>query len=313
MLLIMTICSSALADELTISLISIDENDQYRVVGSDGLIPWGNGSLSFDVVCADGAEGYPDGVTASISYYAKTGRTSEEVLGWELVLNNHADAPIHCDIWFAFPAGEQTNYTNPVAVRFEENVFSCRLVPVLAEGLSPAQFPDVIGILSDDSQVENENADSEGSLLTGSVSRGSVTIPFRYPDGCEYEDEGSIGTLVHLNETDYVSLMIPKGKLTGTAAVHDYIGDSGEVTELSDRMNVFAVHGDENHRMPYLDVVEVGVNLPTGDNVIICAYSSYGNTAVYDLLMTIVHSMLDAEELDAWLVDTWIPFVVSAN
>ena len=29
-------------------------------------------------------------------------------------------------------------------------------------------------------------------------------------------------------------------------------------------MNVFAVHGDENHRMPYLDVVGIGVNLPDG-------------------------------------------------
>jgi hypothetical protein len=112
-------------------------------------------------------------------------------------------------------------------------------------------------------------------MSTGYVSRGSARVAFQYPAGCEIVDEGSIGTYVYLTENDYVTLMIPKGRMSGTAAVHDYIGDFGEITELSDSMNAFAVHGDENHRMPYLDVVEIGVNLPDGTGLISGGHSAY--------------------------------------
>ncbi|MBO5534184.1 MAG: hypothetical protein J6B53_02140 [Clostridia bacterium] len=125
----------------------------------------------------------------------------------------------------------------------------------------------------------------------------------------EIVDEGSIGTLVYLTESDYISLMIPKGKMSGTAAVHDYIGDFGEITELSETMNVFAVHGDENHRMPYLDVVEIGVNLPDGTGLIVCAYCPYGHTEVYELLLTVLGSITDTAVLEDWLNGVGIPTV----
>ena len=67
------------------------------------------------------------------------------------------------------------------------------------------------------------NADEIPAMSTGYVSRGSTRVAFQYPAGCEIVDEGSIGTLVYLTESDYISLMIPKGKMSGTAAVHDYI------------------------------------------------------------------------------------------
>ena len=67
------------------------------------------------------------------------------------------------------------------------------------------------------------NADEIPAMLTGYVSRGSTRVSFQYPAACEIVDEGSIGTLVYLTERDYVSLMIPKGKMYDTAAVHDYI------------------------------------------------------------------------------------------
>ena len=155
------------------------------------------------------------------------------------------------------------------------------------------------------------NADEIPAMSTGYVSRGSTRVSFQYPAACEIVDEGSIGTLVYLTESDYISLMIPKGKMSGTAAVHDYIGDFGEITELSETMNVFAVHGDENHRMPYLDVVEIGVNLPDGTGLIVCAYCPYGHTEVYDLLITVLSSITNTTVLENWLNNVWIPIVTN--
>ena len=107
----------------------------------------------------------------------------------------------------------------------------------------------------------------------------------------------------------YITLMIPKGRMSRTAAVHDYIGDFGEITELSETMNVFAVHGDENRRMSYLDVVEIGANLPDGTGLIVCAYCPYGHTEVYDLLITVLSSITNTTVLENWLNNEWIPMV----
>ena len=155
------------------------------------------------------------------------------------------------------------------------------------------------------------NADEIPAMSTGYVSRGSTRVSFQYPAACEIVNEGSIGTLVYLTERDYVSLMIPKGRMSGTAAVHDYIGNFGEITELSETMNVFAVHGDENHRMPYLVVVEIGVNLPDGTGLIVCAYCPYGHTEVYELLLTVLGSITDTAALKDWLNNVWIPIVTN--
>ncbi len=155
------------------------------------------------------------------------------------------------------------------------------------------------------------SADEMPDMTTDYVSRGSTHVAFQYPTGCKIVDEGSIGTYVYLTESDYVTLMIPKRKLSGTVAVHDYIGDFGEITELSDSMNVFAVHGDANHRMPYLDVVEIGVNLPDGTGLVVCTYCPYGHTEVYDLLLTVLASITDTTVLEDWLNDVWIPTVTS--
>ncbi len=152
-------------------------------------------------------------------------------------------------------------------------------------------------------------ADEIPAMSTGHVSRGSTRVAFQYPGGCGIVDEGSIGTCVYLTESDYVTLMIPKGMLSGTAAVCDLIGDPGAITDLSDSMNVFAVHGDENHRMPYLDVVEIGVDLPDGTGVVVCAYCSYGHTEIYGLLLTVLGSITDPAALEEWLSAVWLPTV----
>ena len=143
-LLLLSVCFGAMAEDLAVPLVSLNENSRKGIC-SDGLIPWGNGFISFDIILSSNAQGYPDGVTASISYYAKNGRTSEEVLGWDLVLNDDDNAPVHCDLWYVFPDGQQANYTNSVPVVFAESIHTRRIIPLLADDLPSDQYPAVIG------------------------------------------------------------------------------------------------------------------------------------------------------------------------
>lgn len=53
--------------------------------------------------------------------------------------------------------------------------------------------------------------------------------------------------------------------------------------------------------------VEVGLNLPGGVDVVVASQCRYADTAVYDLLLTIVGSLTDAAPLQTWLEETWIP------
>ena len=293
------------AGELHVPLVEMDTNGKMKGVRSDGIIPYGNGQISFDVIQVSNQQNGSKSVTASISYYASNGMTSQEILGWDLILNGHDGSPLHCDLWYTFPDGKQANYTNPQPVLFSEEIRSCRLIPVLADGLSSRTFPEVAAGFSEiNSQPESQ------SVSTGFVSRGSVRIAFQYPTECEIVDEGSIGTSVYLNETDYVTLMIPKKKRSGTAAVFENIGDGEFVTELSENMNVFAVHGDTNHRMPGLDVVEAGINLPDGTGMVACTYCRYGHTEVYDLLLKILDSITDTTALKGWLENVWLPLIM---
>lgn len=62
----------------------------------------------------------------------------------------------------------------------------------------------------------------------------------------------------------------------------------------------------EEERFVY---VEVGLNLPGGVDVVVASQCLYGDTAVYDLLLTIVGSLTDAASLQTWLEETWIPSV----
>ncbi len=144
-LLLLSVCFGAMAEDLAIPLIPVTESSHREGVRSDGLITWGNGFISFYIILSSNAQGYSDGVTASISYYAKNGKTSEEVQGWDLVINSHDDRPIRCDLWYAFPDGQQANYTNRVPAAFTESIHTCRIVPLLADGLSSDQYPAVIG------------------------------------------------------------------------------------------------------------------------------------------------------------------------
>ena len=181
-LLLLSVCLGAVAEDLAVPLISMNENNR-KGISSDGLIPWENGFISFDVVISSDAQGCPDGVTASVSYYAKNGKAAEEVLGWDLVLNSHDDLPVHCDLWYVFPDGQQANYTNPVPAGFCEDIYACRLVPLLADGLSSVKYPAVMGSTAEpDQTVDKTDAGS--------------------PADCGTVDGDSICTCVCLTEND---------------------------------------------------------------------------------------------------------------
>ena len=91
--------------------------------------------------------------------------------------------------------------------------------------------------------------------------------------------------------------------------IQENIGDSSLILTLSDDMQLYATHGIPNFPWMGSDIVEVGINLPGGVDVVVTAQCLYGDTAVYDLLLTIVGSLTDAAPLQTWLEETWIPSV----
>lgn len=170
-LLLMSVFCGSLAEDFVVPLVSVTESTSRQGIGSDGLIPWGNGFLSFSVILASGDQGCSDGVTASVSYYAKNGKTSEEVLGWELVLNDCDDCPVSCVLWYVFPDGQQANYTNPKPVSFHESLCSCRITPLLADELPSDKFPAVTGSTAEvDQESDRKEAGAATALNSGLVS-----------------------------------------------------------------------------------------------------------------------------------------------
>ena len=155
------------------------------------------------------------------------------------------------------------------------------------------------------------HAEEEPRWVEGYVIRGSQRIAFLYPEGCEIEIEDSIGTAVFLDDGNYVALAIPRGGVSGVDDLLARMLDSEAIVRLSEDMHVCGVHGDDNHRMPYLDIVSIGINLPDGGNVGLAAFCDYGTTEVYDLLLTIVSSMTDAALLEEWLTNEWIPYITA--
>ncbi len=155
------------------------------------------------------------------------------------------------------------------------------------------------------------HAEEEPRLVEGSATNGKQEVQFLYPETCAYLNEGKIGTFVYLDEDNYITLCVPKPGVTGVEDLHDVMGNVGEIIALSDDLQLSTVHGDTNHFMPDLDVVEIGINLSDGGNVVVCTFCPYGATEVYDLLLTVVSSMTDATLLEEWLTDEWIPYVTA--
>ncbi len=137
------------------------------------------------------------------------------------------------------------------------------------------------------------------------VTNGYREVTFSYPEGYYVLVDGEIGTFVHLNETDYVTIAVLD---EGKNPVQDFNETCPDfpVTVLSDTLSVISFQ-DEYMVGRYYDGVEVGVTLADGSNLIVLAQCLAGNTEVYDLLLTILNSMTDATPVENWLNDVWLP------
>ena len=127
-LLLSASLAEALSDMPLLKLTPFEEDNHthgYLLCGAP--YEWGHGAVSFDFYITQ------DGLTISLSYFDQDGHTADEVLGWDVYLNDDTESPIHCDKWFVFPNGKQTNYTNVQPVANVDSIITVRLVPVLTE------------------------------------------------------------------------------------------------------------------------------------------------------------------------------------
>lgn len=151
------------------------------------------------------------------------------------------------------------------------------------------------------------SAEEAPMLLESYASCGARQVTFAYPEGCTVDARDKVGTLVSIDENTSVSVVVTKKGNSGIDEIQENIGDSSLILTLSDDMQLYATHGIPNFPWMGSDIVEVGINLPGGVDVVVTAQCLYGDTAVYDLLLTIVASLTDAAPLQTWLEETWIP------
>lgn len=152
-------------------------------------------------------------------------------------------------------------------------------------------------------------ADETTALAASTVTNGAKKVSFLHPANCYIFDDGSLGVFVYLDASAYVAVSIPSRGMSGTEKLRENIGDDAQIRMLSDDIYVFATHGDPNHRRFNVDIVSVGLNLSDGTGIIANADCPYGQTEIYDVLLCIVRSLMDATAFEAWLYDEWIPFV----
>lgn len=155
------------------------------------------------------------------------------------------------------------------------------------------------------------SAEEAPMLLESYASRGARQVTFAYPEGCTVEVEDKIGTMVFMDDETYVVVVVTHKGSSGIDEIREAIGDSSLIFALTDGMHLYATHGMLNYPLlTNYDYVEVGLNLPGGVDVVVASQCLYGDTAVYDLLLTIVGSLTDAAPLQTWLEETWIPTVM---
>lgn len=148
------------------------------------------------------------------------------------------------------------------------------------------------------------------------VTNGSRTMDFRYPANCEMEEDGSFGTFVHLNDDAYVVVVLLEDGKSVTQFFEESKAPDMEILWLSEEIQLLAWHNNMGYGFPgwpVLDIVEVGVTLADGSSVIVQSTCLAGNTEIYDVLTVILSSVTDAQPLQDWLEDTWLPLASSCE
>ena len=157
------------------------------------------------------------------------------------------------------------------------------------------------------------SAKAPTQLLETYAANGSQRISFLYPEHYEIEVDDYLGTVVFFNSMDQISVTIPRRCPSAVERLHENMGESGEYFALAEDLELNALHGDRMFGVN-LDNVEIAVDLPDGTGVILNVSSLYGDTEVYELLLTIFGSIADETHtalLEEWLRDTWIPYLGS--
>ncbi len=155
---------------------------------------------------------------------------------------------------------------------------------------------------------------STPKLAKAYATNGSCEVAFNYPEGCEVIDAGSGETIIGLNDTDYVAVVVKPERYTLMDFITENEGSSDrEITILSDEIVIVSIRNEYVSVLKtYYDDVEVGIALPNGLFVITfatCLSDNSGESGVYDLLLTILNSMINASQVEEWLEEVWLPSV----
>ena len=171
----------------------------------------------------------------------------------------------------------------------------------------------VLGLLGTEGAMAEEDVqDILPPLSETSATNGVHEVTFSYPSELEIMQDGKAGTLVFLRDYVYVAVVaLPEG-ITPVEDIVDKCG-TDDLTILNDTLSIMSIHDEYGHGSKvHYDIVEVGVTLPNEPNVIIVATCLVGETDVYDLLLTVLSSMIDdITPVEEWLEEVWIPLVTS--
>lgn len=141
--------------------------------------------------------------------------------------------------------------------------------------------------------------ESQTGLCEGYVTRDSRKVTFFYPEECEMVDDGDLGTFITTEDDGYVVIILLR---EGITTINDFCdrNPNCEIIILSDTLQTVG-HPQYLSVGDCRDLLEVGVVLPDGSDLIVMSICPSGQTEIYDLLMTVIDSMTDAELLEKWL------------
>ena len=153
-------------------------------------------------------------------------------------------------------------------------------------------------------------AEESAPLCDAVVTNGSRQVAFSYPQNCLMEDDRELGVWIYLDDASYVNVAIPRRSRSGTAKLAENIGSMEHITVLSDQLHVHA--SSLVRRDGSMSILSVGIDLDDGSGVILTSTCPEGQTAIYDIVRVILHSMMDTDLFDDWLDSTYLPSITAA-
>ena len=170
----------------------------------------------------------------------------------------------------------------------------------------------VVGAMAEAPASSAALEDAPSLSATCAANAAGQQVTFSYPEGLEIMQDGKFGTFVY-TENGYINVsVLPEGE-THIDDLLDRGWKEEQFTILSETLSVMSIHHDlpPGMREP-VDYVEVGAILPDGLNVILLSTCLAGETEVYDLLLTVLSSLVeDVTPVGEWLDEVWIPLVTS--